>query len=409
MPPWAACAMAWAKLLRRMLKLQALVLTSKQASHLTTALCVWTRNAPTAASAACIRALGALACQHLQDLRGEPKANLLSLLRDGIPLPLTLDPLQVSKEALAALEAVLASKFNTVPQPWLADCFTALLASLHSAASNRVLVMDTWHCSSYLSQLRSLQHCMAAHDADISANASNLVDALSRFWSLSNTTVSEPNKTRYVPPHQRSSGSPSATSGSDSSGSSCAPANHGAACVRLAALSALVGALRSDASALHPLWNRLLPASLIDPTAWHVPTTLPSVLLYDHHAPCRVMAATAIHLMTSDREARLFMAVAEARLRTAAPGVRAFTSLSASLAAMLSSLHTALSSALQSEAHADARLAMLRASASLVSSTPYPRMPPGQLDSLFSAVCSLWQPSWYAIDASGGQVCCHGP
>lgn len=402
--PWAACVTGYAALLRRSLK--ALSLTSSQANQLTTALCTWARHSAPAVAAECMRSLSILACQHLQDLEGASKSSLLVLLRAAIPQTPSLDPLKASHEPLSALETVLATHASSLPQEWLAECYAAQLASIHRTVdSHCVLVTDPWHCSFYTSQLRILTHCLAAPGTVIAPGASALVDALSRFWSLSSPLTPDPSSggggRHYVPPHRCSRGTPTATSGSDSSGSSRSNSTPPVATVRLAALSALAAALCNDAPALHPVWNRLLPASPTD----RATTTLVYVLLHDPHPPCRAAAATAIHLMTSHRKVRPFMAIAKAPPRMAASAGHAFTPLSASLAAMLSSLHCDLSSALRTEMDAEARLAMLRAAASLASSTPYPRMPAGQLDDLFSAVCSLWRPSWAGPDVLGGQVC----
>jgi ABC-type amino acid transport system permease subunit len=87
------------------------------------------------------------------------------------------------------------------------------------------------------------------------------------------------------------------------------------------------------------------------------------------------MAAATIGALLEGPPQRAFLAVAEARAGRARPAVRGFTTLSASLGGMVLALHAALLQAVATESSAHALAVVLRSLCTVVSATPYERLP----------------------------------
>ena len=404
------CAGALARLTRRVLKSHAQCLSAPQADELMQVLCscAATVHQPPAAlggaaAAECMRALSAVCGAHLPRLQDGTRDAFLRLLILSAPSPGSgrpLDPTQTSLDALCALEATLRVHATALPEAWLLECLSALINSLHGIASRGpALVADGWHCGAYATLLSCVQHAIAATSAAVSAHVASLVDALSRFWALQLPPRVDAARRTYVPPHRRRGNSSDSASSSDTSAT---PAADPTAAVRLAALGALTAALHADPAALHPLWDRLLPATLAEGP--QRATTLAAVLLRDPEPTCRAAAAGALQLMLGHRRARAFMAIAEEPGPLHTTGARAFVPLSATLAAMLAALHAALAQSLRDEVDLDVRLATLKVAGSLAANTPYQRLAAGLADELLQATLALWAPCLGAQQATAAQV-----
>lgn len=248
------------------------------------------------------------------------------------------------------------------------------------------------------------------------AQLTQLVDALARFWAYGRQTVapraalpgtagSSGRPGRYVPPSQRSSAVGSETSSggaphgtSDSSGAQASYKS--AVAVRQAALSVLQELAKGDGSALHSLWDRLLPsAEPLNEAAR--PASLANVLLFDPAATVRGAAASAAQLVFSGKKTKAFMAIAESTVLQEGPA-RAFTTLSGSLATMLEHTHAALTAALRKERSREVQPELLRLAATFVSQAPFARLAPGILPSLVEAALAHWPQD---VAMPGMQVC----
>jgi Domain of unknown function (DUF4042) len=440
--PWVEYAVAHARLARRLQRAGCWPPDARAASELVQHLVKWHRSgAPLRAAAMraeCMRACGTLASEHYPRMSDTAKAALLAELLCAVPSPgSAFDPVATSTSALDTLEALLSKHADGVSGPWLEQCLSAVASCLHRHANSSAgPVVDEWHAALYGALLRAAAHAVAAVDAaSVAQHAATLVDTASRFWaygragsSAAATTPAAASSTsslaaakpaaaaspappagarpgKYVPPSRRTSAART-TSDSFSAAASDSDTSTGsgggaaaAVAVRLAALRVVSAALKQDAPALHPLWDRLLPHA--DPlSASTRPATLLGVLLHDPSPQARLAAAQALQLMLAHRKTRAFMAVAaEEPLKP--PRARAFTSLSASLAAMLGSAHAALAAALHQETVPEAQLELVKAARGLVAHTPYARLPASLLGSVLKNALQVWAPD----GARSGEVC----
>jgi hypothetical protein len=430
--PWVACATMLTCLIRRVHKANLLAPSPPDASKLTAHVLTWYDATPAPRAAAslpseCMRTCSHLATTHLPKFSCATKATLLAALLRAIPIPgANFHPSETSIPAIAALEVILSKHAALLDSAWVSKCLAALVVALHTKVSAAaILITDDWHSAAYGTLLRALTHCVAASGAAFVPFVDTLVDSLSRLWAYglpvarplpphpaatatANSNSSLPPRTgKYVPPSRRASGNSASSSStvSDSDSATSAPIERGgsgAATVRLAAQRALAALLKQDPSTLHQLWDRLLPHT--DTLAANArPMTIPGVLLHDPSPKVRAAAAVCLHLMVQDRRTRAFMAVAAAEGATAHVRTRPYTSLSASLAAMLMSLHSALGSALLREKVAEVQLEVLKAAHTLVTNSPYGRLPVGTVESITNAAMLLWEP--LRGREAGGEVC----
>lgn len=164
--------------------------------------------------------------------------------------------------------------------------------------------------------------------------------------------------------------------------------------VRVTSLNLLTALLQHHPTAVHPVWDRLLPHSNATlPSAR--PRSLVGVLLHDPCATARTAAAVAIQAMLTGPRNAAFIRVARSssagpqrRSRLAPP--RAFMPLSESLALMVQAMHTSLAAALQQEAVHEVVLEALKAADLLVQHAPYQSLPAPLAQELVDACAASW-------------------
>ena len=438
----ASCIAAYAQLLRRLHKAAKLPLSAAAASQLVQQLSNWRNSVATEpvssiAGQECLRTALVLATAHFVSLDGSVQGGLVAAaqhaLRESVSVSLPCACVASRQALLDAAESFLTEHAAAMNHEQLATLLSASIEALHSHASLRSgPITDDWHAKQYSALLRSTAHCVAASDASVAAQRTAvLVDTLSRFWVYGNSTrpartasiasaagsvashsaesagEQAPKPGKYVPPsRRRHTGSDSSSTAVDTSDSDASAASGGgggeAARVRVCALDTLTAVLKRDASALHPLWDRLLPHAA-PLQAGSKSSSLPAVLLHDTSSAARVAAAHALQLMLTHPRAAAFMAVA-AFAQKRAQRVRAFMPLSESLAEMLVATHSALAASLQQERVAEVQLEVLRSAKALLAHSPYARLPAGTLDTLVRAALPLWQPA--ALKQVSQMKCC---
>jgi hypothetical protein len=291
----------------------------------------------------------------------------------------TLDSASVTATALERLSESCAPLVAPEHQSEFLD---GAICRVHTLARS-FTAPDAWHtkiCTAFLSCLAHLIPLPGQHQC-IQQHCAPLLDSLRVFWvfglekrpqrtpsetsHLSSSSESAATGSRYIPPWQRKkatghskpqstrrTSSATADSSHSDSDTSTAPSRDSSCGVRISALRVLTLALRHHPSALHQVWDRLLPHSLHTPPpplpgGRAPPTSLLGVLLNDPSATVRTSAATALQAMLSGTKNIGFMRVARSSSTLLAPAStrrpsrpRAFMPLSESMAAMLNTLHT---------------------------------------------------------------------
>jgi hypothetical protein len=268
-------------------------------------------------------------------------------------------------------------------------------------------------------QLCIQQHCAA------------LTDSLRVFWTFGiekrpQRTSSETSRAssnsesaaaggKYIPPWQRKrakgnrtpfSTCPASCATADSSHSdsdtSTAPSRDSSSKVRISSLRALTLILRHHPTALHRVWDRLLPHSIqtcppLPPGGHAAPTSLLGVLLNDPSATVRASCATALQSMMTGTKNIGFMRVARSESAVSAfvsarrpSRPRAFMPLSESMAAMLMAAHSALAQSVRTEMAGEVLMEALKAATLLLQHTPYHNMQKDAAQALLQALAVCW-------------------
>ena len=331
----------------------------------------------------------------------------------------TMDSAAASVAAVAGLCNACAASMHVAQAQ---QCLASAAQALHAVATSSPPA-DEWHAkmlSNLLSALSVLASRPSLHLRDSNAT---LLDALTVLWTFGIPVARKVTTTgvhtaqplapgspasKYMPPWRRSSQRSSSDAAdtspysSDASVSSRREVGSGLR-VRIASIKLLTTCLQQFPTALHLVWDRLLPHSNATlPSAR--PRSLLGVLLHDPSATMRTAAAVALQAMLTGPKNAAFVRVARSagvgpqRRSTASTRLqpaRAFMPLSESLALMVQAIHSTLAIVLQREAMNEVVLESLKAADLLMQHAPYQNLSPDLAQEIVNACAA----SWNAVDA----------
>lgn len=340
---------------------------------------------------------------------------------------LKFSSMETAAAAAAALADLCTTSAAAMPVLQAQQCFSHATQSLHGLATSSPPA-DDWHTKVLSHVLTALSSLAPLQSLQLRESVAKLVDASTLLWTLGlPASVSKPPSTsrapasqpslpgspttdKYIPPWRRNSHRSSSDAAdtspysSDTSMSSRKDTDTGLR-VRVAALKLLTLLLQSHPTALHPVWDRLIPNSNATlPSAR--PRSLLGVLLHDPCATARTAAAVAVQTMLTGPRNAAFIRVARSasagpQRRARLAPARSFMPLSESLALMVQAMHTCLAAALQREAVPEVIVEALKAADTLMQHAPYENLPAELPQDLVNA-CAV---SWNGVDSrTGAQV-----
>eukprot|EP00210_Caulerpa_lentillifera_P000129 g124.t1 len=293
-----------------------------------------------------------------------------------------------------ALQNLFSSRIDIIP-----EYISGALEAIVNFLQNCHVMEDNLASKMYASLLRTLTTLVSEGNETHANQASSLMELIPVLlqYGVNNTpSFSTPysdsasglssdgtdsGSSRYVPPHQRfsptigdySSTSSCTFSGSEISFSSSVHDRFRSSRVRAAALAFVQKICQVDGKSVHRYWTNLLPLRQPlqrSPSKPH----LINVLLYDPHPQVRIASATTISTLMEGKSQKGFISIAEVSEENTST-IRGFNTLSTSLGRMLLSLHEGLLHAIDNEPKLVVIPPLFRCLSSLISSTPYDRMP----------------------------------